>query len=300
MKQTNHWLSLLISIAAAAGCSTGPKADPPVASSASALTEDQCNYFDANGKVRICHKTSSATHPYTVVNVSTNACIAGHAGHPDDYVAVNDPTCGGGGCLPVGGPWDPTLPCCEGLVVRNGVCTDLCAGVVCQAQDQCHVAGTCNPADGTCSNPAASNGTTCNDGSACTTSDACTNGSCAGTPVTCAPPTSCQQPGTCSTDGTCSYAPLADGTSCGTNAACQGGVCTPTVCVPKTCADYAGANFPNTAPFCRNIGSDGCGGVVSGCTCASLGGTCATNQNDCIINGVTNTPNGLCGIRRCR
>src|SRR5216684_665797 len=46
---------------------------------------------------------------------------------------------------------------------------DLCAGVTCTASDQCHVAGTCDPATGMCSNPPKANGTACNDGNACTT-----------------------------------------------------------------------------------------------------------------------------------
>ena len=39
---------------------------------------------------------------------------------------------------------------------------------VCSASDQCHVAGTCDPATGACSNPNAPDGTPCNDGNACT------------------------------------------------------------------------------------------------------------------------------------
>ena len=49
---------------------------------------------------------------------------------------------------------------------QSGVCTG--NPVTCTAQDQCHVAGTCNPTTGACSNPAVANGTACNDGNACT------------------------------------------------------------------------------------------------------------------------------------
>jgi len=52
--------------------------------------------------------------------------------------------------------------------------------VVCTASDSCHTAGTCSPATGLCSNPAAPNGTTCNDGNACTANDSCTSGVCGG------------------------------------------------------------------------------------------------------------------------
>ena len=51
--------------------------------------------------------------------------------------------------------------------------------VTCTAQDQCHTAGTCNPASGSCSNPLKANGATCDDGNACTTGDACQAGACA-------------------------------------------------------------------------------------------------------------------------
>lgn len=97
----------------AVACSTSHAPEPAAGEAISALTADQCDYFDVNGKVRICHATGSTTHPFTVLNISDNACINAHANHPGDYVAVGDPTCHGGGCLPVGAPTDPTLPCCE-------------------------------------------------------------------------------------------------------------------------------------------------------------------------------------------
>jgi cysteine-rich repeat protein len=57
--------------------------------------------------------------------------------------------------------------------------------VVCTALDQCHDAGTCNPANGTCANPAKADTTPCDDGSACSSNDVCTNGVCAGVSLTC-------------------------------------------------------------------------------------------------------------------
>jgi hypothetical protein len=42
------------------------------------------------------------------------------------------------------------------------------------------VAGTCDPATGVCSNPAAPDGTSCTDGDACTQSDTCVAGACTG------------------------------------------------------------------------------------------------------------------------
>ena len=43
--------------------------------------------------------------------------------------------------------------------------------VTCAAQDQCHVAGACNAATGTCTNPVKADGASCNDGNACTQTD---------------------------------------------------------------------------------------------------------------------------------
>ena len=140
MRTLTHTFTLAALLAAACGGA----GDPPAGAKRSALTGDQCNYFDANGTVRICHKTSSTAHPYTVLNISDNACINAHAGHADDYVAVNDPSCQGGGCLPAGAPVDSTLPCCEGLVANDGVCEVAQVGCPC-ADDptwQAALAGT--------------------------------------------------------------------------------------------------------------------------------------------------------------
>ncbi len=54
-----------------------------------------------------------------------------------------------------------------------------------RAADQCHVAGTCNPSTGTCSNPTRERHG-CNDGNACTQTDTCQSGACTGAnPVVC-------------------------------------------------------------------------------------------------------------------
>lgn len=50
--------------------------------------------------------------------------------------------------------------------------------VVCAAQDQCHDAGTCDPATGQCSNPVKADGNVCDDGNACTVGDTCRAGTC--------------------------------------------------------------------------------------------------------------------------
>jgi uncharacterized repeat protein (TIGR01451 family) len=104
----------------------------------------------------------------------------------DDHNPCTDDACQNPGtstaaCVHV----NNTAPCSDGNactssdVCRGGVCTGSTA-VVCTPSDQCHVAGTCNPATGACANPPAPNGTACNDGDACTRNDACQAGICMG------------------------------------------------------------------------------------------------------------------------
>jgi hypothetical protein len=105
--------------------------------------------------------------------------------------------------------------------------------VTCTAQDACHVAGTCDPSTGTCSNPAAADGTSCNDRNACTQTDTCQAGTCVGTnPVVCPSPDQCHQPSTCDTlSGACIQAAKPDGTPCDdanvctSGDSCRAGVC---------------------------------------------------------------------------
>src|SRR5207244_581417 len=101
-------------------CAPVDRASEDLGESESALTSAQCDYFNVNGNTQVCHATSSTKHPYTILKISAAACGSAHAAHPGDYVAVNDPSCGGGGCLPEAAPCDATLPCCEGTVCTAG------------------------------------------------------------------------------------------------------------------------------------------------------------------------------------
>jgi hypothetical protein len=74
---------------------------------------------------------------------------------------------------------------------QAGVCTG--TPVVCRALDACHVAGTCQPTSGSCTNPTAPNGTACSDNNPCSTSDSCQNGTCAGVAVVCPAGEVCRQ-----------------------------------------------------------------------------------------------------------
>jgi cysteine-rich repeat protein len=211
--------SVLSMVAAAAAslaiaCAQPDQPAPATGEHASALTEEQCLYFDSNGKTLICHATGSTRNPYVLLKVSEEACVSAHVDHGGDYVAVNDPTCQGLGCLPLDAPCDPNVPCCGGGVCTNGVCTDLCAGVTCEASDSCHDAGTCNPQTGICSNPVKADGAHCNDDNSCTQSDVCSEGVCGGTAYSCPAPAEECQVGVCNGDGTCAVANAPDGGSC--------------------------------------------------------------------------------------
>src|SRR5213079_763149 len=135
--------------------------------------------------------------------------------------------------------------------------------VTCAAADQCHDAGTCDPATGRCSSPAKPDGAACNDGNACTQADtcepatgrcsspvrpdgsacddgdacthddACEGGACGGVHVLCVAADQCHTIGSCDpATGQCSNPAMPDGAACNDGNACtrtdtcQSGVCT--------------------------------------------------------------------------
>lgn len=81
--------------------------------------------------------------------------------------------------VPDGTACDDDNACTQVDACVSGVCT---GGdpVICSALDQCHLAGTCSPATGVCSNPLRPNGSACDagDGTACTQPDTCQAGVC--------------------------------------------------------------------------------------------------------------------------
>ncbi|AUX34867.1 MULTISPECIES: EGF domain-containing protein [Sorangium] len=164
--------TLLVASCTSAGPSAadGDHDDEAVGEAHDALTPEQCNYFDVNGTVQLCHKTGSATKPYTIIRVNEQACINAHSAHAQDYVTsldpsspLYDPTCGGQGCLAVSAPCDPTVPCCDGLTCQSGTCTDVneCA----LGTDNCDANATCINTTGSftcaCNEGYAGDGVTC-------------------------------------------------------------------------------------------------------------------------------------------
>ncbi|MBV8930594.1 MAG: hypothetical protein JO152_15845, partial [Mycobacteriaceae bacterium] len=125
-----------------------------------------------------------------------------------------------------------TNKCVTAATCQAGVCTPQTT-VTCTASDQCHVVGTCDPNTGTCSNPAATDGTSCNaDSNGCTQNDSCHAGVCTvGAAVVCNTPpnTFCfGGTGVCTSTGnnsfTCGYTPTTGAVCTAGNAAtkCSG------------------------------------------------------------------------------
>src|SRR5439155_347751 len=140
--------------------------------------------------------------------------------------------------------------------------------VACAASDQCHTAGTCNPATGTCSNPAKSDGAPCDDGNACTQTRKSAAGGCMGTnPVVCTASDQCHTAGTCNpATGACSNpakpngAPCDDGSACTQTDTCQAGACVgtnPVVCTASDQCHTAGTCNPATGACSNPVKSNG-------------------------------------------
>jgi hypothetical protein len=142
---------------------------------------------------------------------------------------------------------------------------------MCTASDQCHVPGTCDSTTGVCSNPPAPNGTVCDDGNPCTQTDTCQNGLCVGTnPVICTAKDQCHVAGTCDPTTGCSNPSKADGTPCDDGNACTFG----DSCQAGSCV---GTSVTCTSDQC-NVRS--CNGS-STCTVTALSGTPCDDGNAC-------------------
>jgi len=147
--------------------------------------------------------------------------------------------------------------CTQSDSCQQGYCTGT-NPIACAPLDQCHVAGTCDPATGQCSNPAANEGTSCDDNNACTQNDSCENGECSGTnAVTCSALDECHEVGTCNpATGQCDNPAKPDG------ATCAAGVCTAGTCGPE----------PGTGGNSGAGGNGGTAGNGAGGGSAGMGG----------------------------
>jgi TolB protein len=97
-----------------------------------------------------------------------NACTSGDACHAGLCAGLD---------VPDGSACNDGDACTRSDSCQTGVCTGA-NPVVCSASDQCHEAGTCDPATGACSDPAAPDGTACDDLVTCSGQDTCQAGVC--------------------------------------------------------------------------------------------------------------------------
>jgi hypothetical protein len=202
-----------------------------------------CNDGNLCTQSDVC-KSGVCTGTVPVVCAGATACRSAGTCNPGTGL------CQGGSPINEGGSCDDNNLCTNGDKCAAGQCVG--APVVCVG-DQCHDAGTCDPATGLCFNPNKPNGTTCSDGLACTGPDTCTDGACEGDPVVCQASDSCHEAGVCVEEtGGCTNPPSPDGKACSdSNActqtdACNGGVCTggnPVTCPGETqCTNAATCN----------------------------------------------------------
>ncbi len=94
--------------------------------------------------------------------------------------------------------------------------------MVCTALDQCHDAGTCQPATGVCSNPTKTDGVACDDASICNGHEACVAGICTGSG---APTVDDGNPCTvdsCDPVTGVAHVAAANGSACDDNSLCNG------------------------------------------------------------------------------
>jgi len=249
----------------------------------------------------------------------SGACVPGTPLNCDDSNPCTVDTC------------DPVAGCVHTNVANGTTCNDgngctrsdvcvagVCTGtdpVVCTPLDQCHDAGTCNPATGVCSNPSKANGTACSDGNACTQTDTCQSGTCTGTnPVTCTASDQCHVAGTCNpANGICSNPAKPDGTACNDGNACtqtdtcQAGLCTgsnPVSCTASDQCHDAGTCDPATGTCSNPAKPDGTAcsdgnactqsDTCQGGTCTGANPVTCTATDQCHTAGTCNPATGVC------
>jgi RHS repeat-associated protein len=299
-----------VSGSATMGCNVyAPEAQVSLANGSTTFGAIFGKSIQANGNATVHYDTS-------VASASGECCSAGTCddGNPCTVDACNgDGTCSHTAAAN-GATCTGTNKCDQAYSCQAGACVGS-SPVICAASDGCHVAGTCDPTTGACSNPDAPNGTTCNDGNACTQSDTCQSGACTGSdPVTCAAEDTCHVAGTCNpATGACSTPPAANGTTCSDGNACtqtdtcENGVCTgsnPVTCVASgachaagtcdlasgTCSNPTLANGTNCNDGNACTQNDSCESGV--CTGSNLV-VCAASDS-CHTAGTCNPSTGAC------
>ncbi len=142
-----------------------------------------CTALDQCHVVGVCNPVTGCSNPTATDGTTCNdgnpctegeVCLSGACVGGNPVTCVPTSTCQTAGtCDPTNGCVNPSAP--DGTTCNdNNACTttDVCKGgscegfdpVVCPTPDECHMAGTCDPTSGVCSNPAQPNGTACSTG----------------------------------------------------------------------------------------------------------------------------------------
>jgi hypothetical protein len=106
----------------------------------------------------------------SVTCVPSDACHLAGVCNPSNGICSNP-------VAPWGTACDDGNACTATDACQSGVCVGS-SPTTCVASDACHLAGSCDPASGVCSNPPVANGTGCDDGNACSSGDTCQAGLC--------------------------------------------------------------------------------------------------------------------------
>lgn len=148
-------------------CSNPYKSEGAPCDDGSPITvDDQCNGFG------VCAGTDHCAGVVCTVDTAAHPCQDAGTCNPanGECSLVEKPN--GASCVHddadlVGAPGQCTAGSC--------VAIDLCLGVVCTRQSECHEIGECNHATGVCSNPLREEGAECDDNNAMTGPDTCTS-----------------------------------------------------------------------------------------------------------------------------
>jgi hypothetical protein len=188
---------------------------------------------------------------------------------------------------PDGSACDDGDPCTASDMCLGGACAPG-VPIVCQPLDACHVAGVCDAATGTCSNPVSKDGIACDDGDACTSADSCQAGTCTGGMKTvCQALDPCHLTGECDPmTGQCGNPSQEDGIACDDGDPCStGDACIAGACTPKS------AVVCDPIDACHAAGS--CDAATGQCSIGPSSVDCSA-KSECQNDGVCNAATGQC------
>ncbi|HUU02131.1 MAG TPA: C25 family cysteine peptidase [Myxococcota bacterium] len=253
--------------------------------------------------------------PCTTDDFSGSSCS--HTQHAECSLCGSDGVCLNGVCQ-AGGQSTEVICDDADACTQKDICQDgQCAGtdpLVCQPLDQCHDAGSCNPANGACSNPEKADGAACDDADACTLSDSCQAGVCTGAnTVVCIALDQCHDVGTCdASTGACSNPEKTDGSACDdqslctTGDTCQAGVCTgasevqcttPDQCHGAACDPQSGqCEYPAVSDGSACDDADACtpSDTCQAGVCTGANPVVCTALDQCHDAGSCDTSTGVC------